>query len=197
MAEPDVLRLFIELELPPAMQAALAEVQAACRKRLPGSAVRWVAPDDIHLTLRFLGEVPANRRTVLERVVTEAARRAPGACRMQLAGYGVFPGGRAAPRVIFVGMKDQGDVLAALSKVLDDELAPAGWPSEGRPFRPHLTLARVKPDLRPTQMEALRRGIEALPPIEPQVFTGERLSLVRSDLGGSGSRYSRLCTAAL
>ncbi len=197
MTAPASLRLFISLELPSAALVRLGDIQRICRQRLPGAALRWAAPHGIHLTLRFLGQVEASRRVELEALLRDVASRGSGACPLSLAGYGVFPSGRSAPRVLYVGLKSDDGSLGRLAKTLDDRLEIAGWPPEGRLFHPHLTLARISPDLKPAQIEGLRRDIADLPGIEPLSFRGERLELMRSELGAGGSRYTRLGTAAL
>lgn len=191
------LRLFIALELPASVVVRLGEVQRECRHRLPGSMLRWAAPHGIHLTLRFLGEVATNRRRDLEALLMDVAGQAPGACPLSLGGYGVFPGGRSVPRVLYVGVKSDDGSLGRLAKALDDRLEAAGWPPEGRLFHPHLTLARVNSGLRPVEVDGLRQGIADLPAFEPLGFRGERLELMRSELGTGGSRYTRLSAAAL
>lgn len=191
------LRLFIALELPSAIIVNLGDIQRECRQRLPASMLRWTAPHSIHLTLRFLGDVASGRRRELEALLTDVAGRAPGACPLILGGYGVFPGGRSAPRVLYVGIKGQDGSLGRLAKHLDDRLEAAGWPPEGRLFHPHLTLARVNSGFRPAEVDGLRRGITDLPTFEPLSFRGERLELMRSELGAGGSRYTRLSAAAL
>ncbi|HRF50886.1 MAG TPA: RNA 2',3'-cyclic phosphodiesterase [Anaerolineales bacterium] len=190
-------RLFIELTLPSAVVDELGMLLRACRDRVPAGSMRWVAPEGIHLTLRFLGDVPLRRQADLESVLAAVARRAPGLRRLALEGYGAFPGGRAAPRVFFVGLRDVSGTLPALTRGLDDALAEAGWPSEGRPFHPHLTLGRVKEELRPAQMSELRRALAECPRPEALTFEASQLALMRSELARTGSRYSRLFTAAL
>lgn len=197
MTDPINLRLFIELELPATVVTALGRIQKACRSKLPDGTVRWVPPDGIHLTLRFLGEVEAARRPAAETALRKAAKQAPGERRLQLDGYGTFPGGKEAPRVLFVGLSDLSDNIPALSQALDQALDAAGWPTERRRLRPHLTLGRVREGLRPTQIDALRRAIGALPALEPLAFAGKCLALVRSELSTGGSRYTRLAAAEL
>ena len=151
MSDDETLRLFIELTLPPEIVEALGRIQRVCRTRLPEGSIRWVAPEGIHLTLRFLGETAGSRQTDAEAAVKAAVRAAPGPQRLELSGYGSFPSGRTAPRVLFVGLRDVGGGLPALTAALDKALARVGWAPEGRPFRPHLTLGRVREDLRTTR----------------------------------------------
>ncbi len=191
------LRVFIALELPSTVVVRLGDIQRDCRQRLPGSMLRWAAPHGIHLTLRFLGEVAASRRRDLEALLTDVAGRSAGTCPLSLGGYGVFPGGRGAPRVLYVGVKSDDGSLGRVAKTLDDRLEAVGWPPEGRLFHPHLTLARVNSGLRPAEVEGLRQGIAELPAFEPLSFRGERLELMRSELASGGSRYTRLSAAAL
>ena len=191
------LRLFIELTLPASVVAELGRIQRACRARVSDGLVRWVPPEGVHLTLRFLGDVKRERQTVVEAAVAAAVAAAPGARRLALEAYGTFPGGKAAPRVLFVGLRDLAGSLPDLAQALDRALASAGWPAEDRPFRPHLTLGRVREGLRPAQLTALRAAMTEWAPPTALAFEASQLALMRSELGPGGSRYSRLYAAAL
>ncbi len=197
MNEAAPLRLFIELTLPDSVVAELGRIQRACKTRTPDGLVRWVPPAGVHLTLRFLGDVARDRQPVVEAAIAAAVGDAPGARRLALNAYGTFPGGKAAPRVLFIGLKDLDGSLPALAQALDRSLAAAGWPAEGRPYRPHLTLGRVREELRPTQLSALRAAMTEWAPPPTLAVEARQLALMRSELGPGGSRYTRLFAAAL
>lgn len=191
------LRLFIELTLPATVVAELGRIQRACRAHTPEGVVRWVPPEGVHLTVRFLGDVARDRQPLVEAAIAAAVRDAPGEKRLALGTYGTFPGGKAAPRVLFVGLRDLDGSLPALAQALDRSLAAAGWPAEGRPYRPHLTLGRVREGLRPAQITALRGAMTDWAPPPSFAFDARQLALMRSELAPGGSRYSRLYAAAL
>jgi 2'-5' RNA ligase len=104
--------------------------------------IRWVGPDALHLTLRFLGSTPEDRVASAAAAVAEASG-VTGPFEVLLAGSGAFPGA-SAPRALWLGIDAGGPELAALARALDTALASRGWPSDPRPFRAHLTLARCE-----------------------------------------------------
>jgi 2'-5' RNA ligase len=136
------IRAFIAVDLPPAVKAALTDVAATLGGRVPRGAVRWVRPEQMHLTLRFLADTPADRLPALAAALdTLAAGHAPFA--LHLTDVGCFPNDRR-PRVVWVGLGGEEAKLIALVAALEAALHPLGWPPEDRPFRAHLTLGRVK-----------------------------------------------------
>jgi 2'-5' RNA ligase len=175
------MRLFLAVELPPELRAALAGVQA--RLREAESGWRWARPEGLHLTLRFLGEVPEGRMPELTERFARAAASASGT-EVEAAGLGTFPP-RGAPRVLWVGLRDLGgDALAALAASLELEAREAGFAPEARPFAPHLTLARAAPPPRP-RTPAAEVGVLARFPVE-------ELTLFRSVRGRGGAVYTAL-----
>jgi 2'-5' RNA ligase len=151
------VRLFVAADLPEDLRRRLASIQHELRDiPLP---VRWVRPEGIHLTFKFLGAVQEGRVAEIGRAL-EGAGRGVGPFRLQTDGIGTFPE-RGNPRVLWVGIA--GDVAAALrlQAAIERALAAIGLPSEDRPFRPHLTLGRVrgqaKGEWRPALAEASER----------------------------------------
>ena len=137
-------RLFVGVPLPEDAAAAIREVVDEVRAMpLPDGArdVRWVRLDGLHLTLRFLGPTPEQLETPSMAAVETVAREAAGAIRIELSGSGTFPPGRR-PRTLWIGVSDGVDALSELAAATDAALVEAGWQPDGRPFRPHLTLAR-------------------------------------------------------
>ncbi len=195
-AQPnDLLRLFIAIELDDAAIDALSIVQEELKPRVPRGSVRWVDPDGIHLTLKFLGETPAARRPEIEAALAEACRPlAPFA--FTLAGRGCFPNFRR-PNVIWVAALDRGNVLARLHEAIEAAIAPLGWPTEGRAFQPHLTLGRVRRGLAPRDLAAVGNAVETLEVEQIATVTVEEISLMRSELRPGGSVYTRLFAAKL
>ena len=102
---------------------------------------RWVRVDGLHLTLRFLGATPDEKQSQIAAAL-EAASAGVAPFRVALSGGGAFPDPRR-PRVLWIGINEGAALLAGLARRLDERLAPLGWPPEGRPFAPHLTLART------------------------------------------------------
>jgi 2'-5' RNA ligase len=127
------------LELDENAQVLLTDYQ----RRLEGldRAVRWVSPEQIHLTLQFLGEVPAEQVMQVSRALDGLAEHA--AFEFQIDGVGTF-GSHQSPRVVWVGVRMPNQPLTDLRKACEDRLAELGFPREARAFKPHLTLGRVK-----------------------------------------------------
>lgn len=175
------IRAFIALTLPPPVTQALAAVGEELAARVPERAVKWVAPEKIHLTLRFLGETPVDQLEALGTALeTVAAAHVPFS--LSLDRLGCFPGERR-PRVIWVGLKGQVEALCALKGGLDKALVPLGWEPEARPFQAHLTLGRVKHHHREVE---LPWGT----PVVPASWEVQALHLVESQLRSSGAVYT-------
>ena len=175
------MRLFLALELPESLRRAVAAVQEELRVACPGW--RWVRPEGLHLTLRFLGEVAEARLPELEERWRRAAAAASPA-EIEVGGLGTFPpGGRL--RVLWIGLSERtGGHLAALAASLEAEARAAGFEPEPRPFAPHLTLARAAGEGRPAtsgaEVGALGR------------FHGREVTLFRSVPGRGGAVYTAL-----
>ncbi len=103
--------------------------------------MRWVRRESLHLTLKFLGEVPEKRIPEIEKVLSEAGS-ITGPFEIGLRGTGVFPS-YSRPRVLWVGIKENGH-LSELQRAVEDKLSEEGFPKEDRPFHPHITIGRVK-----------------------------------------------------
>ncbi len=184
------MRLFIAINLPEEERGRLdREVRVLRAARLP---VRWVASDALHLTLKFLGEVPDGRVGEVERAMTGvAAQCAP--FRLELGGLGAFPNPRN-PRVVWVGVQAPPE-LARLAAALEDVMAELGFPRENRPVSPHLTLGRAERDARAGDFRALA-ALAAEFRFRAEV-EARSADLMRSHLSARGARYERLLAAPL
>ena len=173
------MRIFVAVFPPPEVRRAVLEV---ARRAVPNDRVRWTRPDNLHLTLKFLGEVPASR---LEDVV--AALRRPCADHAPygavLSGFGAFPSARRA-RIVWAGVGAGSGETRALAADVDAALGPLGFGREARPYVPHATLGRVRG--RPVSLR--------LPPVIPGQpgFRVGRVELVKSTLTAEGSVYETL-----
>jgi 2'-5' RNA ligase len=186
----DELRLFVALELPSAVLDGLAAVQDRLRREHASRAVRWVQMSGIHLTLKFLGETPAANRAPIAAAVHQAAA---GYTPLSLTavGLGCFPNARQ-PRVVWVGLEGDLAALAALQRSVERALAPLGFPPEKRGFSPHLTLGRVRREASAADAKALGRLIEETSIGLVGAWTADAVSLMRSELGRDGARYTCL-----
>jgi 2'-5' RNA ligase len=181
------LRLFVACELPEEVREALGGVQTDLR-RMGADSLRWVRPEGIHITLKFLGGVDEARAGEITAALAAAVE--PFELRLRPGALGTFGGDRL--RVVWVGLDGDTEALASLAGRVEGALAPLGFPGEQRPFAAHLTLARA-PDHVPLgerrQLAALVRRYR--PPALP-TMTLRRVALMQSTLGPGGSVYTRL-----
>ncbi len=188
------LRLFVALEPPGLVRRRLATIQSEL-KRAAGryaAEVKWVDPENIHLTLQFLGAVPEERTGDVKRALDEAAAAA-SPLALEVKGAGGFPNARR-PRVLWAGIAGDLAPLAALAAGLGGRLAPLGFPPEDRPFSAHLTLGRARdPHGVPGLAPAL--GGASNGPGAP--WRAHEVILFQSHLSPKGPRYEALARAAL
>ena len=180
-----MIRAFLALDLPETLRPSLALVIEELKRSR--ADVRWVPPGNIHLTLKFFGNVTDDEIGSLAMAAREAAAgEAP--LQLQVTVAGAFPSPKA-PRVVWLGLG--GDVLplTRLFQKLEKAFAALGYPPEGRPFQPHLTLGRVKS---PANREKLAMLLMKLPPLDWPAFTVRELILFQSILSPQGSKYTPL-----
>lgn len=182
------MRLFAAVPLPEPARAGVAGLLNRLRRRdLP---VRWVRDENLHLTLKFFGEVATDRVATIEEAIRVAnAGSAP--LEMRLDELGAFPNARR-PRVLWVGL-DAPPALELLQDRLERQCDAIGFPPEGTPFRPHVTLGRV----RQGQRCPLRAVVEAGAPVEQILFLATDLVLYESVAGDGGQRYEPRLTVGL
>jgi len=184
------VRVFVALEMPPAVKEVAAEIQRELMKSK--AAVAWVRPEGMHLTLKFLGEVIPQRLPEIETALDKAAEGS-GSLQIAVDGIGVFPSARN-PRVIWLGIDPQDDRLSRLQKRIDHGLEPLGFRAEEREFRPHLTLGRVR------SSRGLNELMEAVA-LPHRILLGEyaldQFHLIQSELKPGGAVYTKLWSVAL
>jgi 2'-5' RNA ligase len=190
------IRSFIAIELSDEARSVLADLQNRLKAVVPPKTVRWTAPQNIHLTLHFLGEVEVNE---VEQV-SQAVKTAASNCRpfsLTLTGLGCFPNTRR-PRIVWVGVRDKTETLVALHQNLGEGLNVINFKPEDRPYSPHLTIGRVKNGLPRRQLtqlgEVLDQEIRLIG--ELATLNVAELSLIKSELTPSGPVYTPLTRAA-
>ncbi|HVN05564.1 MAG TPA: RNA 2',3'-cyclic phosphodiesterase [Bryobacteraceae bacterium] len=176
------MRLFTGLDLPAEVIANLHHLLDQLR---PTARIKWSPPENLHITTRFIGEWPQERLDELKAAL--AGMPAPPAIPVQVHKLGFFPNPHS-PRVFWAGV-EAAPALEALAAETDCALDRLGLPAEGRPFRPHLTLARIK---EPVPLQKLREKIAALPSLEFGSFTAGRFFLYLSHRTSAGSVYTKL-----
>jgi RNA 2',3'-cyclic 3'-phosphodiesterase len=182
------MRLFLALEPDDAVRQALAEVSAAARRAAGeiARALRWVTPENLHLTLHFLGDVDERARDRL--VVALDAPLAAAPATVQLAELGTFPP-HAPPRVLWVSLAPAAPI-DAVYRALAVRVTAAGLPIDPRPFSPHVTLARVRDREHRRVRDLLARvRSTSVPAVAWRV---DRATLFQSDLSGPAPRYAAL-----
>lgn len=186
----DTLRAFIAVELPEAAVLYAMKVQEVLKTYR--FKARWIPPENMHLTLKFLGDIVSGDAEKIGEALGEAARN-DGPIRLAAGGLGGFPGIKK-PRVIWCGLKGDTEALVRLQSRLDALLSAFGFPKGKRVFQGHLTLGRVKGGIDPKKMLDAVKEIGTLDPVE---FTADTITLFRSDLKPSGAVYTKLIQVAL
>ncbi len=191
--KPKTHRLFVACELPDDVKRSLAGVIADLRAQSDG-AVRWVNPESLHVTLKFLGEVPERQIPAVKVALQEAVvRHSP--FFLEFASIGTF-GGREGLRVMWVAVA--GDVLRleALSRDVNRALSVIGFEPETRPFRPHLTLGRVRDHIATRERAGLEVAVGKVE-VPESAWRTSQISLVRSHLLADGARHDVVATFPL
>lgn len=179
------MRLFVALDLSEEVRARLEELL----RRLSGweADVRWVRPAGMHLTLKFLGEVPAEKLQPIRDALAQA--NSPEPVRLAFRGLGYFPNEKR-PRVIWTGVEASPN-LSPLAAQVESLLEPLGFPAEKRPYVPHLTLGRFKST---KGLERLRPIIAGLPEREFGELEANEFFLFQSRLSPQGAEYTKLAS---
>jgi len=189
-----LVRAFIAIETSPEIKKAIEKQTAPLQNVLGSSMMRWVPSKNIHLTLKFLGDISASNVEMLTQLLNVEASQ-HSAFEIQFSGLGVFPNAKR-PRVMWIGIQAP-DGLAALHRGIDAAAAKLGFPGEKHAFSPHLTIGRVKKNISSTGIQKIRATLE-----ETQIgLLGSALvnavHIFKSDLKPSGAVYTQLHTAPL
>ena len=186
----EMIRTFVAIELDQEALDWLKGVQERLKADLPQGLVRWVDPKGIHLTLKFLGEVPQGKIKAIEEVLKGVGQR-HRPFSFSYGGLGCFPS-FSHPNVIWVGVEEKTGALRALQEDVERSLAKLGFRPEDKPFSPHLTLGRVGRGLSGAERKRLGEYIKAGGVEYGGEFLVEAISLMKSDLFPTGAVYTRL-----
>jgi len=190
-----MVRTFVAIELTPQVLERLADTQARLQRGPGGRAGRWVRPEGIHLTLKFLGDVAEEKLGAVYEAVRQACE-GHSSVPLEIAGLGCFPNARR-PRVVWVGVREGTGQLAALQRDIEARLERLGYPPEGRTFTPHLTLARVRQEALRSEVEALGRSVSESDVDLVAEMLAESVHVMKSDLQPGGAVYTELLRAPL
>jgi 2'-5' RNA ligase len=186
MPDPETIRAFLALDPPPEVLRRIADIQTVLRGNIQG-AFSWVRPEGIHLTLKFFGAIAVVDVSAVSEVVagqTDGARP----LNLEAKGLGVFPDTRR-PRVLWLGFGGEVERLIALQQAIDRRLEAFGFAREQRPFRAHLTLARIKS---PHGLEGLNSVLAGKKSEYAGKFMATGLTLFKSELTPKGAIYTEL-----
>jgi 2'-5' RNA ligase len=186
-----LVRVFCAVELTSEVRARAASHAARLRDHVPEARASFPRAENLHLTLKFLGEIAQGR---IEALSNAASRAVQGVSPFNLTieGAGAFPP-RGIPRVLWLGIKDSSGELSRLQSRLEDECSTEGFTREERPFHPHLTLARIRTQHGARELARLHQetGFAAIE------FPVTDLVVMRSELGAGGSRYTEISRHSL
>jgi 2'-5' RNA ligase len=196
------MRTFIAVELPPAVKGRVSARQQELQQLLAvqelARAWRWTPPENLHLTLRFLGETSAGQQRAIEAALSAGAEAA-GPFALSLGALGAFPNLRR-PNILWLDFGGELSVLAALQGQIERAAREAGFAAEERAFTPHLTIARAQKSASPAQ---LAQAGECLRPLagakEPgaETFAVQSVHFIASDLRPTGAVYRTLASFVL
>jgi 2'-5' RNA ligase len=189
------LRLFIAIELSEALRTRLTELSEELSQEMPADAIRWVRPEGIHITLKFLGEVAPGKVEIVQRAVSESVPRHP-AFSYSANGLGCFPNLKR-PRVLWVGIREPTGKLSALQRGIEETFAAYGFEKENRTFHAHLTLGRVRRGTRQADLNHIGDVVGRAGSIALGEFGVQDVCLFRSVLKPSGAVYTCLLAAPL
>ncbi len=185
----DRIRSFIAIELSEEARKGLARLENEL-VRNEESFIKWGRPESIHLTLKFLGSIPVRRVEEISNAVEMAVQGVPP-FHLEISGLGAFPNLRQ-PRVLWVGIRGETDMLLRLQQNVDSQLASLGFAKEERPFVPHLTLARLRQEASPEKRRHFGELVESIGFKTSYAIDVNTLCLMRSQLTPEGAIYTRL-----
>ena len=183
------IRAFIAIELPDPVKKNLSFIINSLRPS-EHPCVKWVSPQGIHLTLKFLGNIAPDLVPRIADAIAQAARGTPP-LKLQVGGLGCFPN-LHRPRVIWVAVTGDVEPLITLQRGIDQALLPLGFAIEKRPFSPHLTLGRLRERASPGERSSIGELITATECEAGSATEANQISLMRSTLTPSGAIYNRL-----
>lgn len=192
MAETNVkpIRTFIAIKLPDDVIERLREVQTRLKRE--GLDIKWVRPENIHLTLKFLGDIPSADVDAVGAAIDSAAAFF-GPLTLSASGLGAFPSIKR-PRVLWAGVSGDLEMLLRLQARLEAGLFEIGFEKENKPFKGHLTLGRIKGKVDP---EAMIDAISKHGGMTTRGFVADTLYLIKSELKPSGPVYTDLISVRM
>ncbi len=188
------VRAFIALEIPQLIQESIEKQTTRLRLELGNDLVRWVPTHNMHLTLKFLGEVASSHMDFIKSMLNQIAETHTG-FDLQIGSIGSFPNLKR-PRVIWVGIYAPAG-LTPLQKSIEERTVRLGYKKEERPFSPHLTLGRVRQKLTGQEIQKISNTLSTIQLGKIGTARVNSLHLYQSDLNSEGSIYTKLFSTSL
>jgi len=186
----ETIRAFIAVQIPGEIKQRFGEIQRTLDRSR--ADVRWVKPGNTHVTLQFLGDTPVDKIDEVESALSRVGASHRG-FDISIGGLGVFPNERR-PRVVWIGVSQGADSLAALQSSVSGEMKKLGFKPEKRLYSPHITLGRLKS---PNNVEKLMNLLHAESGFQAGTFRAMEIHLIRSVLSSEGPTYSTLFSATV
>ncbi|MGC8879121.1 MAG: RNA 2',3'-cyclic phosphodiesterase [Anaerolineae bacterium] len=183
-----VIRSFVGIELNEAARQSLTALQRDLAVQMPQQSIRWIAPESLHVTLQFLGDVPSEKITSIVEALRDVCADIPK-FSFDLVGLGVFPNPRR-PRIVWVGVHEPRGVLVTLYQRVGQALSPMGFSPEERAFTPHLTIGRASRHASPADLRTVGEQVTQLDVGLIETVPVEHIVLMRSDLRPDGAVYT-------
>lgn len=189
-----LLRVFIAIELCEHVCDAIQKQTVHLHQALGNDLIRWVPTQNMHLTLKFLGDTTTSHLEFLKQLLAREANLHPQ-FSFQLGGLGAFPNSKR-PRLLWIGIHAPAD-LASLQKSIESGTTRLGYEQEERAFSPHLSIGRVRQNLNPPEMQKIRTALDTIQLGNMGLARVDFIHLYKSDLQPSGSIYTKLFSAPL
>ncbi len=189
-----LLRAFIAVELPQHLQSAIEKQTSRLRQTLGDQIIRWVPIQNMHLTLKFLGDIATSHVDFLKQLISQEAA-SHRQFDLQIGGLGSFPTSRR-PRVLWAGLHAPAD-LASLQKSIESGTLRLGYEQDERAFSPHLTLGRVHQNINPADMQKIRTTLDTIQLGNIGTTRVDSIHLFKSDRLPNGAIYTKLFSAPL
>ena len=182
--EPEQWRVFVAIELPIDTRRRLIEYIARLRNSVAEVRASWSREENLHLTLKFLGDIPVTTVEALSQASQRAASKVDS-FELIIGGCGTFPS-HGQPRVLWIGIEDSSGKFSQLHQALEDQCAAVGFDREQRPFHPHLTIARLRKPQGSLRLGQLHKDFG----FSPEAVAVSELAVIRSELRSEGSKHT-------
>jgi len=188
------MRIFIAIELSQQTLDVIEKQTARLRQTVGNDIIRWVSTQNMHLTLKFIGDIAATHLGFLKQMLNQEAA-SHQQFDMQIGGLGSFPSSRM-PRILWIGLHAPAE-LAALHKGIEAGASRLGYGKEERAFSPHLTLGRARQNVEPAELSKVRAAVDTIQLGNIAIARVDSVHLFKSDLQPGGSVYTKLFSAPL